>query len=178
MFAYLRRITFPILLCIAFKSPGFAGEMIEGFTEPYRTVDISAGEPGVVTQVQVQPGQFVEAGDLLVALDTSVLEATLAVAKQKASATGSLEAAQAEFDLRKERFEQIALLRQRGHATTREFSRAETDLLIAQARFKLAQEEQQLTANESRRRFCAGRSPVPFPASFRKCIVKSANHCW
>ena len=151
MFGFLRRVTVPILICLVFRASSYAAETIEGFTEPYRTIDISVGEPGVVTKLEVKPGQVVDQGEFLMALDTSVLEATLAVAKQKAEATGSLEAAQAEYSLRSERLQQIIQLRQRGHATTRELSRAQADVTIAEARLKLAREEQAMNVLDCKR---------------------------
>lgn len=126
-------------------------EVVEGFTEPYRSVDISLGEPGVVTMVNVEPGDTVKAGDILLALDTSVLQATLAVAREKAEVTGNVAAARAEVDLRTERLQQIQLLRERGHATQRELRRADTDLAIAAARLQLAEEERQLNELDCKR---------------------------
>ena len=143
MFVHIRRLALPLLLCFVFQSEGFADE-VEGFTEPFRTVEISAGEPGVVTRVEVRPGQEVDDGELLLTLDTEVLEATLAVAREKARSEGSLGIAKAEHDLRVERLQQIEQLRGRGHATSRELSRAQADVLIAQARLKLAHEEKRM----------------------------------
>lgn len=119
-------------------------DTIEAFAEPYRTVEISANESGVVSAINVTPGQTVRAGELLVSLDTSVQEAALAVAVEKANATGSLDAAVSELEFRTGRLQQIKLLRKRGHATEREFERAAADHKIAKARWTLAKEEAQL----------------------------------
>lgn len=143
--------TIAVVLLTGFTTTATANETIEGFTEPYRTVDISAGEPGIVTSIDVQPGQSVEAGEPLLALDTAVLEATLAVARQKSLSRGSVDAAIAELKLRDERLQQIIQLRQRGHATQRELSRAQTDLDIARARLQLAEEEQLLNELDCKR---------------------------
>ena len=139
----VRRLSLPIFVT-AILSASCAGDYIEGFTEPYKTVDISIGEPGVIRQISVKPGQPVTKGDVIVELDTAVLEATLAMAKQKAAAKGSIEAAEAELQLREQRMLQIVQLRQRGHATQREYSRAQADTEIAKGRLKLAREEQML----------------------------------
>ena len=140
MVRQLSRIPVLIWLVLGFSPPGLASA-IEGFTEPFRQVDVSVGEPGVITSIDVEPGQMVARGDALPSLDTRVLEATLAMARQKAAATGAVEAARAEWMLRRERLEQIQMLRDRGHATQRELSRADTDVQIAAARLKLAEEE-------------------------------------
>lgn len=139
----------PITVCMLTLSMAIVpmiaqGDTIEAFAEPYRTVEISANEPGVVSVINVTPGQQVKAGELLVGLDTSVQEATLAVAVEKANATGSLDAAASELEFREGRFQQIKLLRERGHATERELERSAADLKIARARWMLAMEEAKL----------------------------------
>lgn len=139
----------PLISCCAGMAK--SAETIEGFTEPYRTVQVSVSEPGIITELAVEPGRTVQKGDRLLALDTSVLEATLTMAKQKAASTGSVDVAKAELQLRDERLTQIRQLRQRGHATHRELSRAQADLEIAKARLKLATEDQALNELDCRR---------------------------
>jgi RND family efflux transporter MFP subunit len=124
---------------------------IEGFTEPFRKIEVAAGTPGIVASMLVEPGQRVRKGDLLATLDTSILEATLALAKLKAQSTGGLDAARAELELQSERVQQIRDLRARRHSTQRELARAETDCELAKARVKLAEEESTLRQLECRR---------------------------
>ena len=54
---------------------------VDGFTEPYRTINVSAAEQGVITTLFVKEGDTVHEGQLLATLDTDVLEATLEIAK-------------------------------------------------------------------------------------------------
>ena len=146
----LRTIATSLFLFTSLSMPTVA-DTVEGFTEPFRKVDVSAGEPGVITSIDVEPGQVVARGDTLLSLDTSVLEATLAMARQRAGASGAVNAARAELTLRRERLEQIKTLRERGHATQRELSRAATDVKIAVARLKLAEEEALLNQLDCKR---------------------------
>jgi len=139
-----RRFAIGIVLFSVLGLSANAQDFVEGFTEPYLTVDVSVGEPGVVRRVEVKPGESVHSGQILVELDSTVLSATLAIAKEKAEGSGSVEAAEAEMRLRQERLMQISQLRQRGHATQREYTRAETDATISLARLKLAREEKRL----------------------------------
>jgi RND family efflux transporter MFP subunit len=125
-----------------------AADSIEGFAAPYRKIEISAGEPGLIVAIDVQPGDTVTANQLLASLDCSVLEATLEIARQKAASVSGIEAAAVELRLRKEHWEQILSLRERGHATQRELTRAEADFEIAQARLHLAEEEAALNKLE------------------------------
>lgn len=123
---------------------------IEGFTEPYRQVDVAAGAPGVLAEIFVQAGDPVVRGQLLASLDTSVLDAALAVAQARAASTGELETARIELELRQERLTQIRLLHQRGHSNERELSRAEADLRIADARQRMATEARRVQELECR----------------------------
>ena len=129
------------IIMSAFCSDTSAADSIEGFTEPYRTVDIAAGDPGVITQIPISEGDIVKEGDLLVKLDSAVLEAALKVAELRAKAVGAQRAAEAELKLRQERVGQLSHLHSRGHATLRELTRAETDFHVAQARLLAIKED-------------------------------------
>ncbi len=51
---------------------------VEGFTEPFRTIDISAvGEPGLIVRINATEGQPVKRGQVLVEFDARVLQAAL-----------------------------------------------------------------------------------------------------
>ena len=141
-----------LLLAICLLLPAsLSADTIDGFIEPYLTVDVSSLEPGEIVKLGAKPGQPVNAGDLLFALDTTVLEATLQLAREKSGHHGSLDVANAELELRRNRLQQISLLRQRGHATQRELSRAETDVAVAAGRLQLAQEQKRVGELECKR---------------------------
>lgn len=150
MTARPRHFVFLMLIVAILPSTLITDELV-GFTEPFRTVEISAGEPGVIATIDVEPGNPVNAGQPLLSLDTSVLDATLAMAKQKAASSGGIDAAKAELSLRHERLQQVTQLRQRGHATQHELARAQADVDIAKARLKLAFEEQALNTLDCKR---------------------------
>ena len=126
-------------------------EDVEGFTEPYREIELAAGEPGVLTEVRVQEGSRVAQDELIAALDTDVLQATWELARERSVSDGALQATQAELDLRQTQLDQLRTLRDRGHATQRELERAETDLRIAKARLLMAQEELRMHVLEMKR---------------------------
>lgn len=138
---------------------------VEGFTEPYRQIELAAGESGVLGKVAVQEGSRVSVGQTLAQLDTSVLEQTLEIARLRSRSVGGLKAAEAELELQSKYLGQLRTLREKGHATQRELDRAETDLKVAQARVVMAQEEivlqqlecQRIEAQIERRRI---RSPI------------------
>jgi len=128
-----------------------ADEKVEGFTEPYRRIELAAGEPGVLSEILVREGTRVAAHEKLGQLDTSVLERTLEIARQRSQSVGALQAAEAERDLRKKYLGQLKELRQRGNATQREIDRAAADLRVSEARVAMALEELELQQLECRR---------------------------
>jgi RND family efflux transporter MFP subunit len=123
------------------NGPVRAESRAEGFTEPYRQIELAVGEPGVLAKVLVQEGSRVQPGQIVAQLDTLVLERTLEIARQRSEFVGALRAAEAELELRASQLQQLSQLRDRGHATQRELDRAATDLKVAEARVAMAHEE-------------------------------------
>ncbi len=127
---------------------GYAGT-VEGFTEPFRTIDISApGEPGLIVRIDAAEGQPVKRGQILVEFDARVLQAALKIAETRCTCGGRIAAAQAELDLREERYRVLEKLDAHGHASSAEMRRAATDLRVARANHQLALEEQTLAELE------------------------------
>ncbi|OHB76322.1 MAG: hypothetical protein A2W31_13410 [Planctomycetes bacterium RBG_16_64_10] len=113
----------------------------EGFTEPYRTIQVAAAESGVVSEIAVQEGATVKKGDVLATLDREVFQVLLAIADQAMRSTGALDSALAELHLREERLVKLTTLREQGHARQEELDRAEADRAIAEAHVRSAREE-------------------------------------
>lgn len=94
-----------------------------GYAEPYKTITVSAGESGVVTEVLVEEGALVKKGQVVARLDTGQLVAELDIAK----ATTALQ----EIKVQK-----LGELAKSGRAPTEEIDRARTDLKIRQAEMR------------------------------------------
>lgn len=136
-------------LAISFSATPLLAGYVEGFTEPNRDIEVSIpGEPGLITEIRVKEGQKVAEGEVLVVLDTKVLEASLAVAKRRAAQVGRIKAAQAEVALRRSRADKLRQMSQRGNASPIEFKRAVTDYDVAKANLILAEEEQDINRLE------------------------------
>lgn len=113
---------------------------LEGFAEPYHTIDIAAPESGIVQEVRVELGQAVKKGDILAVLDDDVLKASLEIAQLKAKSTAAIDAAKAEFELRQQKFLALTELNRTGSGSREEFARAKADVELAQAKQKAAEE--------------------------------------
>jgi membrane fusion protein, multidrug efflux system len=123
-------------------------EPVDGFTEPYRTINVAATEAGVITLLHVREGDKVCKGQLLATLDTDFLEAAREVARAGKEAMGRLNSADALLQLKKERLRNLYELRTQGHAYQEEVSRAESDSRVAEAEVLAAKEEQIAKARE------------------------------
>lgn len=118
-----------------------AGIEVEGFTEPYRDIDVAAAETGLLEAVEVKEGDRVKAGQLLVRLDEAVLRATLAIAKNAMESQGRLESAEAELELQSKIVDKLHKLLERRHASPQEIERAESQKKIAAAYVRTIREE-------------------------------------
>lgn len=165
-FPYRTRVAAPIgrhaiiLNCIRLALPCLyllhgtfsVGATVEGFTEPYQVVDISAAaEPGILTNLYVREGEKVSSGQILARLDTSVLESTLEITRKRAEMRGRILAAKTELQLRQRYVDNLRQLFKQQHASQAEMDRAELDLVVASASLQRAQEEQELALLEVKR---------------------------
>jgi RND family efflux transporter MFP subunit len=112
----------------------------DGFTEPYRKVNVASVETGTIKTLEVREGVRVEKGQVLARLDDDLYLALVAIADESMRAHGALKSAQAEGEMRRERWEKLTELRNQGHARQDEVDRALTDMEIAEARVLSAKE--------------------------------------
>ncbi len=123
----------------------------EGFTEPYRVVEVASPESGIVDRLNVREGDRVTKGQVIAVLDNRMLNASLAVSEARKQATAEIEAAQARYQQLKERRERINELAARGSARPDEVSKAQADTAIAVAELKGARERQEVAELEFQR---------------------------
>ncbi len=123
--------------------PVLANE-VDGFTEPYKTVDVAAAETGTVKSIDVKEGDIVKEGQILAQLDDDVYQALLAIAEESVRGVSTLKSAEAELSMRRQRLEKLEVLRTQGHARQEEVERAETDVEMAAARVLSANEQTEL----------------------------------
>ncbi len=127
------------------------GASFDGFTEPFRKIEVAASETGTVAQLLVHEGDRVTKGQALATLDNDVLEVSREIATATVHAKGKLDSAVAERDLRKTRLERLEPLRAEGHASQEEIDRATADLAVAEANLQAAREQHQLDELERKK---------------------------
>lgn len=127
------------------------GKPIEGFTQPFETVNLAAPEAGIIQELLVRQGETVTAKQPIALLDNQVLYATLESARAKAASRGPVQAAEAAFRQRQSRLNHMRQLRQEGHGSPEEVERAESDAEIAKANLVSAREDARANALEVKR---------------------------
>lgn len=124
---------------------------VEGFLEPYRTIDIAASEPGLLDTLLVEEGARVAAGDVVAELQNDVLEAALGIARQTSQSRGKLNSAQSELKLTETMLRKLTELQGRGIATSQEVERAQVEHDVAAARLLTVEEELAIRKLEAER---------------------------
>ena len=126
------------------------GELVEGFTEPYRTVEVAAPEGGTIEDLPVKQGQAVKKGEILAILDRDVLQASLEMAKAKTESTAKMEAAKIELAIKQRRLDNFYRLG-KSNSSSEEVERARADVDLAQTQVLAAQEELKQNQLEQKR---------------------------
>ncbi len=132
-------------LCAALSACLLAGSVsaaeIEGFTEPFRDLDVASTDVGIVSLINVKEGDRVQKDQILGTLDQTLLNATLEIADRSRNAKGRVNSAQADIRLRTERGEKLKMLLERKHATQEEFDRSLVEKEVSEAQLLAVQEE-------------------------------------
>ena len=126
-------------------------EEIEGFTQPFRKIDLSSDETGAIADLAVREGDFVEAGDVVANLDSRVQSIQLKIARQVASSTSQRGAARKSLTKRQAISQRLAQMHSQGHASQSEIIRADLELSIAESKYNTAVEEASVRAIEVER---------------------------
>jgi RND family efflux transporter MFP subunit len=126
--------------CLFLLHPASGGE-IDGFTEPYRSINVASTEIGIIAELKVQEGDVVKKGQTVAVLDNEVQTACLSIAQKHIELKGRLASARAELELRRNRLEKLEELASKGHARREEIERGRADVAIAEAQAVVVEEE-------------------------------------
>lgn len=99
---------------------------VPGYTEPYKTITVSAAEAGVIKELPVEEGTVVKQGQILARLDVAQLDAELDIAKIQA-------------ELQRTKVERLDELARSQRAAKEELDRSRADLKIREAEIRKIQ---------------------------------------
>ena len=114
---------------------------IEGFTEPFRKIDLSSDETGAIATLDVREGDRVEADAVIATLDCRVQKIQLEIAKKLAESTSQRTGAAQTLQKREVIARRLKQMRERGHASESELIRADMELSIAESKYQISVEE-------------------------------------
>jgi RND family efflux transporter MFP subunit len=124
---------------------------IDGFTEPFRSIELSSDETGSIASLEVEEGHIIDANQVIARLDGRVQELQLEIATHLYNTTSQLDAAAETLKKRMTISRRLQELNSNGHASESEIIRADMELSIAKAKLLAAKEEQAVREIERRR---------------------------
>ncbi len=113
----------------------------EAFTEPIEKIQVACSESGIVEHFNVRRGDQVDAGQLLLELNTAVLESSRQLALAKTNSTAKRNAANVELEQKKIRYQKLVQLYQDQAGSAEEVEKAKSEMLIAQENVAGIQDE-------------------------------------
>ncbi len=119
---------------------------ILGYLEPYRSIDITSPERGLIGEIHIEEGQSVKAGEALITLDNRVQEAQLKIAVAQSESLAQIKIAKSELNLAGDKYDKLTRLKKQGTAHSSEVTRAAANMKIAEGNLQLAEEEQKIAA--------------------------------
>lgn len=122
------------------QDPTGDGASVLTYLEPRKSPDLTAAENGVISEILVKEGDRVMKGQVLIKLDSAVLEARLAVTKAQADNMGTILAAEADYKQQKDRYEKLAKLEQRDVSSQYEVQRQLSAMKVAEGKLAEALE--------------------------------------
>ncbi|QIF03832.1 efflux RND transporter periplasmic adaptor subunit [Roseimicrobium sp. ORNL1] len=112
-----------VLFALPISHAGESEPDILGYTEPYKTITVSAGEQGVIAEMLVEEGAQVKKDQVLARLDNATLHADLEIARAEAKLQGT-------------RLQKLDELAKANRASRDELERAQTDLTVKEAQVR------------------------------------------
>jgi RND family efflux transporter MFP subunit len=116
----------------------------QGFSEPYRVINVASAESGTLDVLSVRLGDRVREGQPLASLDMAVHQTLVEIARANKEAEGELVAARAERRVREHRLEKMSELHRSSFASDEELERAQADLDIVRAQVQTAEERREM----------------------------------
>lgn len=121
---------------------------LDCFIEPFTIVNVGSGVTGIIAELTVDRGDFVEKGQVLARLDSRVEEATLDLIRARSEMVATIEARKArlEFAVRERKRKDELYIKD--IIALGEIDEAETNVLIARQELEEAKEQQHIATFE------------------------------
>jgi len=146
----LRRLVIAAGLCILVAPSAWAAEMA-CVIKPYAEISIGTPVEGVIQTVPVDRGDWVTKGQVIVTLESSLEEATVALARSKADAEAVLKSSQVKIGFSTRKLERALDLFKTNSIARHEVDEAQTEKALAEMSYQEAAENKRLAELELNR---------------------------
>ena len=116
--------------------------------EPHEIIDVASRVDGIVDELAVERGDFVEKGQVLAKLDSGVEEAAVAAARSRARASAELNANSISVDFAKRRQERLAKLYNDKVISSEQMDEVATEATLSKIRLDQARENRRIAELE------------------------------
>ena len=142
-----------ILLCLLslLASAVVRAEEFDCLIEARQSVEIRSPVEGLLESVKVQRGDLVRKGQIIVKLESGPEQATLEIARARATMTGPVEAAQARVEFAKTKEKRQEELSAQKFVSPSALDEARTERKLAESELRVARENQKLAELEVQR---------------------------
>lgn len=144
------RTLLPCLMALGLAVPAAAAPALGCLIEPDRVADVGSPVVAVIDSVEVERGQTVHKGQVLVILRAGVERAAFDAARSRADANADLKAAAANTKFNRERLERAEDLFRQSFISQQALDQARTEAQLADQKLTQAREQQTVSAHERR----------------------------
>jgi RND family efflux transporter MFP subunit len=137
-----------IALAAAASTWAAAAQPLGCLIEPHRVIDVGSPVIGVVESVKVERGDRVARGDVIAVLRADVERAAVNVAATRANVAAELQAAQANYDLARQKHTRAEELRRQNFISAQALDQARAEAEVAEQRLAQAREQRRISARE------------------------------
>jgi RND family efflux transporter MFP subunit len=138
------------MVASAASTLALAAQPLGCLIEPNRVVDVGSPVIGVVESVAVERGQRVTKGQVIAVLRANVEQAAVGVAETRARVTAEVEAAQANYDLARQKAKRAEDLVERNFISAQALEQARTEADVARQKLAQAREQRAIWNRELR----------------------------
>jgi RND family efflux transporter MFP subunit len=143
----MRMLTVAAGLCALMVAPVWAADMA-CVIKPYAEISIGTPVEGLIQTVAVDRGDWVTKGQVIVTLESSLEEATVALAKAKAEAEAVLKSSQVKIGFSSRKLERALDLFKTSSIAQHEVDEAQTEKALAEMSYQEASENKRLAELE------------------------------
>jgi RND family efflux transporter MFP subunit len=123
----------------------------DGFTEPFRTIELASDETGLIEQLMVDEGEAIEKDGAIARLSSDLQQVQFELASHLAQSNSGIIAAEQTLAKRQAIYDQLVDLRRKNHANENEVTRAALELDLAISKLQSANDEHVAREIEQRR---------------------------